>query len=306
MPLREQPSKSFLPRDPRYYQIAILSTLLLYGTTRLGFDVSAGRAALFLLTCLATQWACSKLWKLPRFDPRSPLISGLSLCLLLRTNHWQIAMGAAVAAIASKFVFQWKGRHVFNPTNIAIVLALLATGKMGPSDPDPGLAWIPSGQWGAEALKAFGMACLGGLVIHRSSRSDATVAFLAFYLGIVFGRAWWLGDPWRNPVHQASNGTLMIFAFFMISDPKTLPDSRLGRIAFVGLVACAAGWVQYGMFRPNGLIWSLAFLSPLSPVINWLLPGQRYEWPGQAEPQASPSAEPEPAEPALPFAAEPA
>ena len=64
-------------RDPRLYQIAILSCLLVYGVGRLHFDVSVGRIGLTLATCLATQYLCMRLWTLPRFDPRSPLISGL-------------------------------------------------------------------------------------------------------------------------------------------------------------------------------------------------------------------------------------
>ena len=81
--------------DPRLYQIAILSCLLVYGVGRLDFDVSASRVGLTLATCLATQYLCTQLWALPRFDPRSPLISGLSLCLLLRTDLATLAVATA-------------------------------------------------------------------------------------------------------------------------------------------------------------------------------------------------------------------
>ena len=92
--------------DPRLYQIAVLASLLVYGMSRLGFDVSPGRAVAILAAALGTQLACTALAARPAFDPRSALISGLSLCLLLRTNDPRLAVLAAVVAVASKFVLR--------------------------------------------------------------------------------------------------------------------------------------------------------------------------------------------------------
>jgi hypothetical protein len=70
----------------------------------------------------------------------------------------------------------------------------------------------------------------------------------------------------------------VLFAFFMISDPRTTPDSRAGRILFAALVALGAYYVQFRLFRTNGLLWSLAACSLLVPLVDRLLPGGRYEW----------------------------
>jgi Na+-translocating ferredoxin:NAD+ oxidoreductase RnfD subunit len=80
------------------------------------------------------------------------------------------------------------------------------------------------------------------------------------------------------PLHRLQSGALLLFAFFMISDPKTTPDSRAGRNLFAALVALGAWWVQFGLFRTNGLLWSLAAFSLAVPLIDWLLPGERYAW----------------------------
>ena len=255
--------------DPRLYQILVLSSLLVYGVTRLDLEIRPVLAAAMLATVLLTQYICTKVWKLPAFDPRSALISGLSLCLLLRTNFLVLGLVAAVITIASKFVIRWNGKHLFNPTNFGIVALMLATG---------GKVWVSPGQWGSAALFAFLVACLGGLVVNRATRSDVTYAFLAFYLAVVFGRALWLGQPFTIPIHQLSSGAFLIFTFFMISDPKTTPDSRAGRILFALLVALGAAFVHFVLYRPNGLILSLFFLSPIVPLIDWLLPGRRYAW----------------------------
>jgi len=255
-------------RDPRLYQILVLASLLVYGVTRLDLEIPPGRALLLLAAALLTQYACTRIWRLPAFDPRSALISGLSLCLLLRTNSVLLAVLAAAVTIAGKFALRVRGKHIFNPTNFGIVATMLATGGV----------WVSPGQWGNTAFFAFLLACLGGLVVNRAARSDVTYAFLAFYLAILFGRALWLGQPMAIPLHQVESGAFLIFTFFMISDPRTTPDSRAGRILFALLVALGAGCVHFVLYRPNGLLLALFFLAPAVPLIDRLLPGGRYAW----------------------------
>ncbi|HEY2739753.1 MAG TPA: RnfABCDGE type electron transport complex subunit D, partial [Thermoanaerobaculia bacterium] len=128
--------------------------------------------------------------------------------------------------------------------------------------------------------------------VNRAARSDVTYAFLFFYLAVLFGRALWLGQPSGIPLHQLGSGGFLIFTFFMISDPKTTPDSRAGRILFALLVALGAGFVHFILYRPNGLILALAALSPLVPLLDRLLPGERYAWrraPAQPDPADQPA-----------------
>ena len=254
--------------DPRYYQIAVLGALLAYGIGILDFGISLPGAALLIGTAILTQYACTIARKLPSFDARSALISGLSLCLLLRTNSLLIAFAAAAVTIASKFVIRIRGKHVFNPTNFGIVALMAATGDV----------WVSPGQWGNVAFFACLMACVGGLVVNRAARSDVTVAFITSWIALVFARSFWLGEPFSIPSHRLENGALLLFTFFMISDPKTTPDSRAGRTVFAILVAAGGWYVQFRLFRANGLLWSLAGCSMLVPLLDRVFPGQRYGW----------------------------
>jgi Na+-transporting NADH:ubiquinone oxidoreductase subunit NqrB len=255
-------------KDPRHYQITLLAALLAYGLFRLDFEVAAAQAAAMVGAALLAQYICTRIWKLPAFDPRSAIISGLSLCLLLRTNSPVIALAAATDTIASKYVIRIDGKHIFNPTNFGIVAMMLLTDRV----------WVSPGQWGNVAFFAFLMACLGGLVVNRAARSDVTYAFIAFYMALVFGRSIWVGEPLTIPIHRLENGALLLFTFFMISDPRTTPDSRSGRILFALLVALGAWYVQFRLFRTNGLLWSLAGFSMTVPLIDRLLRGARYAW----------------------------
>lgn len=268
--------------DPRLYQIASLSVLLVYGVGWLEFELTPARVVIALAVCLLTQFACTRLWRLPAFDPKSALISALSLSLILRVGSAPVFALAAFLTIAMKFVIRWKGKHLFNPTNGGIAAMLIL-----------GAGWVSPGQWGSVAFLGFLMACLGGLVVNRAARSDVTYAFIAFYLAMVFGRSIWLGEPMAIPIHRLENGMLLLFTFFMISDPKTTPDSRAGRILFALLVASGAFVVQFVLFRTNGLVWSLAGFSLTTPLIDRVLPGDRYRWAASA-PSHAPTPTPAP------------
>jgi Na+-transporting NADH:ubiquinone oxidoreductase subunit NqrB len=264
--------------DPRLYQIGTLASLLIYGMGWLDFDVTPARVCLILVTVLATQAVCDRLTAGPAkagrhlqgfaMSARSALISGLSLCLLLRTNHAELAIAAAVVTIAGKFLIRVHGKHIFNPTNGGIVAMLLLTDQV----------WVSPGQWGAAALFAFLMGCAGSLVVNRAARADVTYAFIACYCALLFGRSVYVGEPLTIPFHRLESGALLLFTFFMISDPKTTPDSRAGRVLFAALVAFGAWYVQFRLFRTNGLLWSLAACSMAVPLIDRLLPGTQYSW----------------------------
>ena len=254
--------------DPRLYQIACLAALLVYGIGWRSFDVSPAQIVLTVGAALAAQALGTKWAGLPAFDAKSALISSISLCLLLRVDALWLAPIAAVIAVGSKFVLRWNGKHVFNPTNIGIAVVVALSDR----------AWISPAQWGAGPTIAFLVACLGGMVVNRAARSDVTYAFLGSFAAILFARAAWIGQPWSVPLHQLESGSLMLFSFFMISDPKTTPNARVARFVFGALVAAGAAFVAFVLFRPSGPVWALVALSPLVPLLDRLFPGRRYEW----------------------------
>jgi len=253
--------------DPRLYQIGALTVLLLYGIFALNFDVTLFRSVLLVGTAIATQAIGSRI-KHVAFDPRSAAISGLSLSLLLRSESIALLIAAAVIAVGSKFSIRIKNKHIFNPTNGAIVAMMLLSNRV----------WVSPGQWGNVAFFGFLITCIGGLVVNRAARSDVTYAFIIFWSALVIGRSLYVGEPLMIPFHRLESGALLLFTFFMISDPKTTPDSRAGRILFAALVAFGGWYINYRLFRTNGILWSLAGTAILVPIIDALLPATRYRW----------------------------
>ena len=213
--------------DARHYQIAALSTLLIFNFGWLDFGARPLNSALAIGSALATQAICTRAFALPHFDPRSPLITGLSLSLLLRADEAWLHALAGVIGIGSKFVLRIDGKHIFNPAGFAIVVLLFTSGGV----------WISPGQWGSSIWFAALLCFFAILVLHAARRSDIAIFFLGSHAALLFARALWLGDPLAIPMHQLQSGSLLIFTFFMISDPRTTPDSRLGRFIFALSVA---------------------------------------------------------------------
>jgi Na+-transporting NADH:ubiquinone oxidoreductase subunit NqrB len=255
-------------KDPRYYQIGVLTSLVCFGVLVLDFGIRWQNAVAIVATSLAVQSLGTVYARLPRFDPLSPLITSLSLTLLLRTDDIGLAAAAAAIAIGSKFLLRIHGKHVFNPANVALVTLMLASDQ----------AWVSSGQWGSAAISAFALACLGFLVLTRARRAETTIAFLLIYAGLLFGRAVWLNDPLAIPLHQLQNGALLIFAFFMISDPKTTPNTAAGRVLFAIVVAAVAFIIQFIYYEPNGPILALIISAPTVPLIDRFMRGELYRW----------------------------
>lgn len=254
--------------DARYFQIATLATLLAVNFLFIDFGAKPLPSALAIAAALAAQAGCAWWFALRELDLRSPLITGLSLSLLLRADAPSLLAAAGVIAILSKFVLRRDGKHIFNPAGFAIVALLFLSDHV----------WISPGQWGTSIWFAALVAFCAILVLRAARRADIALFFLLAHGALLLARAWWLGDPLAIPLHQLQSGSLLIFAFFMISDPRTSPDARLGRFIFALAVALAAHWLAFSMQMRPALYIALIALSPFTPLIDRILPAQRFSW----------------------------
>ena len=254
--------------DPRLYQIGALSGLVTYGVWVRDLPISLTHMALIGVGGLSAQWIGDR-WRRHRpFEWMSVAITVLSLTLLLRTSEPWFGVLAGFVAIGSKFVFTWGGKHLFNPANLALTLGIVVTDAV----------WIAPAQWGNSMLFALLLAGAGLLVVTRAARWDVTGAFIGIYVAAICLRGLWLGDPGAVMLHPLHNGAFWLFAFFMISDPRSTPDSRSGRVVFAGVAALISVYAQFWGYSPNGLLYGLFGAALLTPWLDKSLPGPRYRW----------------------------
>ncbi len=254
-------------KDIRCIQISFMGVLFSYGVLVFDFSLLWTQVVMTFITGLITQFFWIKKFNLKINSLLSAMITCLSLALLLRSYNLWIHPLAAFIAINSKFMIQYKRQHLFNPSAFGIFIVLLLEG-----------AWLSPGQWGSNVSLAIWMVAFGCLIASRVHRMDTAWLFLVFYLGGLLMRNTYLGYEMPVFYHTASNGSLLLFAFFMISDPKTSPNHFIGKTLFTLLVAFTALICNYYFYIQNGLIYSLVFWSCFIPFLNYQFYASPFQW----------------------------
>ncbi len=245
-------------RDPRLHLAAVIVTLQVLGQVSFEFQLSIAQILVALLTAATLEVGIAFRRQRVLMWPASALLTGNGVAFVLRvpgTEHgdwWSmngawIFAGTAAVALLSKYLVQFRGRHVFNPSNFGLVLCFLA---LGPELADPLPFW-----WGPVSpalVVALAVIVTGGFaILGRLHLTEIAVGFwLAFAAGIgvlaatghAMTAAWHVGpiegaEFWWTLV---SSPEILVFLFFMITDPRTIPESRAGRRAYavgVGLLA---------------------------------------------------------------------
>jgi enediyne biosynthesis protein E5 len=261
--------------DARYFQLAFQVIFLSYGLLFLHWSADWVNYVCFIATGLLLQCACDYIIKRKLLiavlwnGSKSVLISCLSLCLLLKTNHWDVCVLAAAVTVLGKFIFRYRGKHIFNPSALGIVAAVYFTDD----------AWISPGQWGSNVVLFFGIICLGLIVVTRVQKLDVSVAFLLTFAALLFARQiLYLGWPMDFFIQSISTGSLLLFSFFMISDPKTAPNHPAARIIWAMSIAAVAFYLTTFKFINGAPIWVLVFAQPVVPLLDQLFKAKRFEW----------------------------
>ncbi len=280
-------------RDPRLRLAAVLLTVQVLGQTILDFKLSIAQILVSIGLCAlvetgVTFWRDQKLaW------PASAMLTGNSVALLLRatgTQHgdWWSLNGihyfilAALLALMSKYLIRPRGRHVFNPSNVGLVWVLLVVGPVGVFPQY--LWWGPYS--GFPVVLTLAVIVVGaGWVLRRLGMMPMVVSFLVTFgllvaLFAAAGRGFWaIWHPvevvgsfyWLNLVVSPE---VLIFVFFMMSDPQTAPKTPLARVLFgiaTALVAAALVSFQPTEFGVKlGILSSLTLTCALVPLFEGL------------------------------------
>ncbi|MCB0326219.1 MAG: RnfABCDGE type electron transport complex subunit D [Bdellovibrionales bacterium] len=257
--------------DARVFQILSLFFLLCAGLSSWNFVIEWKQAVLCFASALFTQ-AMFQVIEFHRFPDgkkpfnwMSPWITSSSLLLLLKSTTIWVHPFAAFVAISSKFFFRIKGKHFFNPANFAIVISLMLLP-----------AWISPGQWGRTPLLIFFALSAGAAVTSRARTTRVSAYFLTFFSLMLLCRVLYLEYELSIWTHQISNGVILIFAFFMISDPKTSPYSTFGIILHTLLVSILSMYFIFFKYEPNALMYSLFMLSPVVALFHYFKPNIKH------------------------------
>lgn len=259
-----------LLNDARHFQILFLGSFLVLVLFANDFPKEyLFQIGITITSCLLFQLIFTHFTRKINTSWKSALITSLGLCLLLKVDDFYWVIFASLLAIGSKFLIKHKGKHIFNPTNIGVVGTIIFSHH----------AWISPGQWGSNVVYLFIIGSLGFLVIKKVARIDIALTFITTFGGLLFIRnILYLGWPIDFWTHQMTNGTLMLFTFFMITDPMTTPNNKKGRIVFALILAIIAFYLTTFNHFYAAPVWVLIFLSPLTIVFDKIWKNKKYCW----------------------------
>ena len=254
--------------DPKYLIVFLITLVLVLGEARYHILGGYDRLAATLGICIATELLLSWWLRGRVANVASAYITGISLALLTKPQAnilWPFALGAFLA-IASKYVFTYRGRHLWNPSNFAIALLVLVAADS---------VAILSHQWGNDlrinlVIWAFGLA-----VAWRARVLHVTLAYVACFLVLAVLRNVIVGGPLLAELAPITGPMYQLFVFFMVTDPRTTVSTRRGRIIVVAIVALVetlirlAGDFQVPLLRPFYVSPPILALAIVGPIAMW-------------------------------------
>ena len=269
-------------RDPRLHLAATITSLQVLGQVAFDFRLSIAQILVCLVTCAVIEVAIVMRKQHVLMWPASALLTGNGVAFVLRVpgtvhgdwwsmNGWWIFAATAAGGLLSKYVIAWRGQHVFNPSNIGLVVCFLALGRARVEPLD--FWWGPMSWWMVLALAIIvtgGFTILRRLHLLRIALAfwvsfAAAIAVLAvtghamtarWHLGPITGfHFWWV---------LVTSPEVLVFLFFMITDPKTAPTGGRARVAYALVLGLVAGT----LIAPTTTEWSakVALLSSLAVV----------------------------------------
>ena len=281
-------------RDPRLHVALVVVSLQVFGQTLLRFDVSIAQILIAISTCAVLELVIT-LWRHRVVAwPASALLTGNGVAFVLRvpgTEHgdwwslrgWWIFAAVAVVSLLSKYLIRVAGRPLFNPSNFGLLVGFLVLGsrRVDPLD----FWWVRPGVALALALTVI---VVGGLLLAWRVKMLGVVSgfWLAYAaaLGVLAVRGHCITARWHvGPVCNqyfwwvlVTSPEVLVFVFFMITDPKTVPRGRNARVAYgaaIALAFVALAAPQRTEFATKvALLAALALVCAARPLLERLFP----------------------------------
>jgi enediyne biosynthesis protein E5 len=245
----------------RYLPPLLITGILVSAHLSFGILEGYSRTGLAIAVAIAAELVMGRLTYGRWPHPASAYITGISVGILVRSPFlWAYALTSLVS-IATKYVFRFRDRHLWNPSNFGVSALLLLA---------PASASVLSIQWGNVIWPMAVIWILGAVIVWRAGRLHISATYVASFLLLALVRSAFTGISWLATVAPITGPMYQLFIFFMVTDPKTTVRSTRGQILVVFLVA----FVEM-ILRLNEVVYApfyaLFIVGPIAVLIDlWL------------------------------------
>ncbi len=269
----------FFTLDNRFLAPLLITGILLVGQLGFGILESYERTLLAIASSIVMELILGRLitGKWPHLA--SAYITGISVGILIRSPAFWPYVLCSLISITSKYAIRWRGRHLWNPSNLGVSAMLFLA---------PASVASLSIQWGNQLYPMLVIWLLGSLIIWRLRRFHICATYVISFFVLAAVRSAWTGDPFLAAVAPITGPMYQLFVFFMITDPKTTVKSKWGQCVVAFLVALAEA-----ILRLNRIVhapyYALFLVGPVANIIEiW--------WTSRPKPSRAESAVNRPAE----------
>jgi len=158
------------------------------------------------------------------------LSTAIGVIVLLYSSSLWIYLFVIALGLVQKHFLTFKGEHLFNPSNFALIMTLLFFYQE---------AHIVTGQFGDEILFNMVVFVLALTILVRVHRWLISFSFILFYL--LFEYLLVVAyDPmvtFEIITHRFYSVTFMLFIYFMLTDPTVTPSGYKEQVLFGLLIA---------------------------------------------------------------------
>lgn len=182
----------------------------------------------------------------------SAVVTGLILGFVLtadQRNWFGIYLAATFLAIAAKHIIRLKGKHIFNPAALGIVLAMFFFGAQ--------TAWKGTYLW-------YVLLPVGLYFAYKMRKLEVLLGYGVTALSIFAVQALVQGNGLVNIFGYLS----YFFIAIMLIEPKTTPMTQSGKVAF-GLIAAIAIFIFNNVgLKCDAELTGLLVANIMVPILN--------------------------------------
>ena len=254
-----------LSLDNPYLVPAFITCILLVGHATFGILEGYSRTGVAIAVAIVAELVIGRLTYGRWPHLASAYITGISVGILVRSPYLWAYVLCALVSIATKYVFRYKNRHLWNPSNFGVCALLFLA---------PATVTLLSIQWGNNLWPMVVIWALGSVIVWRVGRLHISASYVAAFVFFSSVRSALTGTPWLASVAPITGPMYQLMIFFMVTDPKTTVRSRWGQVVVVVIVAFVEMLLRLAevVYAP---LYALFLVGPAALLIEGVLASRR-------------------------------
>jgi len=256
------------------YQTLFLSSILFFWVYFFSLDISIFEIGAVFFTVFLLEYIFLNGFRIKDIVfPYSGINAAFGICFFLRSDDIILYFFAASLAIVWKHLITIWWRHFLNPSNMAVFITLCIFQSY---------AWINTLQWWNYTgiieidyivmfiviivLWVF-MARKGSNILKYNYLFDYILPFIVLHFMLFFIIPY--HESWSS-FFLFFNISFFIFVFFMITDPKTIPERSISRSLYACWIVLHFYVLQFFIHEWYAILGSLFVTTLLLPILRFL------------------------------------